>query len=99
MFLGAVRVDEDGTFVWDHTGDNVTFSKWAPHEPNNYDGQEGYTELRDNGWNDVKHDGSSRDRSHSYFCEKRRYFSRSSYTLISVRNVGISPGAPTLLFL
>lgn len=54
FFIGLTDRDQEGTFTWVN-GEDVTFTDWAPGEPNDYRGREDFAEMNfSNGrWNDV----------------------------------------------
>jgi hypothetical protein len=58
-WIGFTDRDNEGTWVW-VSGEPVTYTNWAPSEPNNYLGNEDWAVMNwgNNGkWNDLRADG------------------------------------------
>jgi len=52
-YIGLSDAADEGTFVW-ATGEPVSFTKWNSGEPNDYGGNEDYTQVLNTGfWNDM----------------------------------------------
>ncbi len=51
-YIGLSDFEREGTFTW-VDGSPLSFSRWFPHQPNNYNNFQDYVELLRNGyWND-----------------------------------------------
>jgi len=60
FWMGLTDQDLEGTFKW-VTGEPLSYSNWASGEPNDYNGNEDWVEMYDNGtWNDMLNNYSSR---------------------------------------
>ncbi|MDP3997793.1 MAG: lectin-like protein [Candidatus Andersenbacteria bacterium] len=57
LWIGLNDVEQEGRFAWS-SGQSVTYTNWAPGEPNNYGGNEDYVRMRNytgaqSKWNDL----------------------------------------------
>ena len=52
LWIGLTDEVTEGTFKWAN-GEAVTYTNWAPGEPNNAGGNENYAEFRAGKWNDL----------------------------------------------
>lgn len=60
FWMGLTDQEQEGTFKW-VTGEALSYSNWASGEPNDYNGNEDWVEMYDNGtWNDMLNNYSSR---------------------------------------
>ena len=50
IYLGADDMKEEGIFVWVATGEPVTYTNWAPSEPNGGNGEDCVALESSGGW-------------------------------------------------
>ena len=55
FYLDAMLVEAEGVFKWTSTNDALSYTNWAPREPNNIGGNEHCVEIisEDGLWNDI----------------------------------------------
>ena len=54
LWLGVTDVAQEGVFVWDHNGKQLTYSDWDTNQPNNW-GDQDYVDYKFGyGWQDDK---------------------------------------------
>lgn len=59
VWIGYSDKKLQGTFVWDKTGKQGTYTNWRSNQPDNWNGNEDCVEIRnDEKWNDVQCDVS-----------------------------------------
>ena len=52
-WIGASDIDAEGNWVWKSDGDSLTYTDWAPEQPNNENGNQNCGAIQGNGkWGD-----------------------------------------------
>ena len=65
LWLGVTDVAQEGVYVWDENGKQLTYYDWDGGQPNNLGGNQDYVNYRFGyGWHDAEY-----DRTHGAICQ------------------------------